>query len=370
MTRRTAGSSGRPPRSGLQATRTARRRCAGERRAERGRVRRLAAGIAAVGAGHHAQQEGDVVGRPAQRAVDAEAEARERIGRGRHQADAGPQRDHVVEVRRVAQRAAEVAAVGDRQHAGGQRGARAAAGSAGAGAQVVGVARRAPDRVVGVGAEAELRHVGLADGERAGAPQALDDDGVGLADGVAIDGRAARERQARGFLQVLERDREAVQRAQRLAAGGARRRPGAPGRGTSSGGSIPTIALTWGFHCSIRARCASITSSADTCRPRTSAARARALRSQRSDIERTRIHDSQFTSQQAGTAVPICLCELSIVNCASSRVTLLARCAGWRRRWASRSPRRAGHRVPAGRRESAAAAARAATRAAAPPCSR
>ncbi len=61
----------------------------------------------------------------------------------------------------------------------GQRRAGAAARSAGALGEVVGVPRGAVDLVVGVRAESELRHVGLADAERSGVPQAFDQHGVG-----------------------------------------------------------------------------------------------------------------------------------------------------------------------------------------------
>jgi hypothetical protein len=70
--------------------------------------------------------------------------------------------------RRVAQRAHEVRAVGHRQQALRQRHRRAAAAAAGADRRVPGVAVAPNSVVVGVRAEAELGHVGLADDDAAG----------------------------------------------------------------------------------------------------------------------------------------------------------------------------------------------------------
>ena len=217
-TARTRASSGSPPRSGAQATRSPRRSRARSPR-EHGRVRSLAARIARIGAGHHAEEKRHVGDRAGHRPVDAEAEPRKRVGGGRHQADRRPQRDDVVEVGGVAQRAAEVAAVGNGQHARGQRRAGAAARPAGALAEVVGVPRDAVDLVVGVRAQPELGDVGLADAEGPGVPQPLDEHRVGPGDVAGVDARPARAHEALGVLQVLERDRQPVQRPER----GARR---------------------------------------------------------------------------------------------------------------------------------------------------
>ena len=182
-----------------------------------GGIGALAARIARVGTSHDAEQERDVGDRPCHRAVDAEAEPRKRVGGGGHETDRRPQRHDVVEVGGVAQRAAEIAAVGDGQHASRQRRSGAAARAAGALAQVVGIAGRAVHLVVGVRAEPELGDVGLADCERSGATHALDEHRIRPRDMAGIDPRAARTHQPLGVLQVLERDGQPVQRADRVA---------------------------------------------------------------------------------------------------------------------------------------------------------
>jgi hypothetical protein len=64
-----------------------------------------------------------------------------------------------------------------------------------------------------VRAHAELRHVGLADRNRAGAPQPLDEQRVLERHLAGEDRRSARERKADRGLEILEGDRQAMQRA-------------------------------------------------------------------------------------------------------------------------------------------------------------
>ena len=152
-----------------------------------------------------------------QRAVGREAEQRIGIRRAGHQADGRPHADDVVEVAGVPERSAHVAAVGDRQHARGERRTGAAARSAGALARIVGIAGDAVDAVVGVRPHPEFRGVGLADGDHAGAAQPLDQHRILGRPEVLVDQRSAGQREADRRLQVLERDRQPVQRAERLA---------------------------------------------------------------------------------------------------------------------------------------------------------
>ena len=111
-----------------------------------------------------------------------------------------------------------VGAVGDRQHVQRHRDAGAAARSARGFRLVVGVERPAEHVVVGVGAEPELRRVGLADDDGAGALDALDHDGVGGRHEILEDARALRGADALGRGQVLDRLGQAVHPAANFAA--------------------------------------------------------------------------------------------------------------------------------------------------------
>ena len=178
----------------------------------------------------------------------------------------------------IAQRAAQVGAVGERQHAAGERRRRAAAAAAAGLREVVGVARRAENRVESLRAGAELRRVGLADHDRAGVLAALDDQVVRCR--ARSRGRSASRRSCgcRAVSdEVLDRDRQPVQRADarrraRRAASAAAAAASSSARGSSVG-----IAFTCGSSRSICARNARITSTAEISRPRR-ARRARALR--------------------------------------------------------------------------------------------
>ncbi len=108
-----------------------------------------------------------------------------------------------------------VAAVGEGHHPHGERHPGAAARSAPGLARIVGVAGRAEDRVGAVGAEAEFRHVGLADEQRARRPEAGDVERVHLRHGVAEERRAVGGADAGGGREVLDRVRQAVERPAR-----------------------------------------------------------------------------------------------------------------------------------------------------------
>ena len=137
--------------------------------------------------------------------------------RERHEPDRRAKADDVVEVAGVAERAPVVAAVGERQHPGSQCRARAAARAAGALRRVVRVERPPVHRVVRMRSHPELGHVRLADRNHARAAQPLDDDRVLGRHEVAEDRRAEGHRKADGGLEVLERERQAVQRPDLIA---------------------------------------------------------------------------------------------------------------------------------------------------------
>ena len=130
--------------------------------------------------------------------------------------------------------------------------------------EVVGIARRAEDRVEGLRADRELRRVGLADGDRAGRPQPLDDGVVLRRHVVAVDRRAEGGADALGRHDVLVRDRQAGERA------GCRRRlrSSAFALFSACSGRKVTIAFTFGFTRSMRAMKARITSVTETLRAR------------------------------------------------------------------------------------------------------
>ena len=83
---------------------------------------------------------------------------------------------------------------------------------------VVRIQRRAEQRVVGVRSHREFGDVGLPDRDRAGRAQPFDEDRVLGRHVVREDARAAGPRKADGRLVVLECDRQAVERANGVAA--------------------------------------------------------------------------------------------------------------------------------------------------------
>ena len=189
----------------------------------------------------------------------------------------------VAEARGVAERPAEVAAVGDRHHPGRERRRGAARGPAGAPRRLVRVPCRAEHRVERVRARAELRRVGLADHHRARLPDPRDEWLVHLGQ-VCRRRRAIRTSSARPPCR-----RDPCARSAGRASG-----PGSSPRASASSSAAArarassvvrvTIALTTGFQRSIRARCASSTSRADTSRAVIARTSSRAVRSQSSSI--------------------------------------------------------------------------------------
>ena len=148
---------------------------------------------------------------------------------GRHAALGRPEPVDVVVGRRVAQRAAHVASVGNGEHIERQGDGGATAGAARAQALVDGIARRAEDGVVGLRAEAEFGDVGLADDDGAGGADALDVVAVFRGYEIGEDRRAEGGPEAARLGEVLDGDGQAVQRAGRPA----RRQRGVGGVGLS-----------------------------------------------------------------------------------------------------------------------------------------
>ena len=118
---------------------------------------------------------------------------------------------------RLADRAAGVRAERERRLVGGDRGGRAAGGAAGHLRQVPRVVDRPEPGVLRGGAHRELVHVGLADEDRARIAQPPGDGGLIRRVPALEDLRPAGRRRPDGGEQVLDRDRHAGQRAERLA---------------------------------------------------------------------------------------------------------------------------------------------------------
>ena len=170
-----------------------------------------------VGPADHRQQQRDVGDRAAHRALDAHPVGHIGDRPGRHPAGRRAQPDHIAEARRVAQRAAEIAAVGQRDHPGGQGGGRPAAAAARAAAGIVGVPGRAEHLVHRVRAGPELRGIGLAQADRPGAGHPAHDQRVEVRDVPGEQRRPERGPHPGRLDQVLVRDRQPVQEAGRLA---------------------------------------------------------------------------------------------------------------------------------------------------------
>ena len=187
---------------------------AGERRARLGDRDRHSV----VGAGHHREHQRGVSNGPGHRAVDAKRVVDPRRGVGRDAAGADPEADDVAVGGRVAERAAVIAALGQGAHAGRQGDGRSAARPAGVEVQVPGVQGLPEDRVAGVAAGRELGRVGLADDDPAGLLQPGHEECVDVWHVVLVQLRAVGGAQAGRLGHVLEADRQAVERAELVAA--------------------------------------------------------------------------------------------------------------------------------------------------------
>ena len=213
-----ASTSNAPPRSGDQATRSPESEpVSGGAKAEPGSP----SAVGTRGSGP-ARTESSSATSPTVRAIGPLTEVvshRLSVGQDGHPAERGPQADDAAERRRVAQRAAHVGAVGERDHAGGQGGRSPAGGAARGTGRVGRVPGGAEDRVEGVGPGGELGHVGLAEDDDARAPDPFHDEVVGVGHVVGEQRRAVRRPPARDVVGVLEGVRQAVQRPDRCTGG-------------------------------------------------------------------------------------------------------------------------------------------------------
>ena len=191
-------------------------------RVEERRVGRLGdrEGVARVPTGLSSEQGGDVADRSSHRPVGGDA-ANPTLGRGPvgDTTVAGAETEDVVPGRRVPQRAAVVAAIGDGEKSMGQGGRRTTAGATGRMVGGVCVGGRSEDRVERVRAEAELGHVGFADHDAPGGPHPLGEQTVVLGAELGEQGRARGRRESGRVVEILDRLGDAVHPAARQVGG-------------------------------------------------------------------------------------------------------------------------------------------------------
>ena len=147
----------------------------------------------------------------------AERRPAEVVGGIGHAADGGAEADDIAPGGRIAEGPAGVGAAGDRHHAAGERDRCTAGGAATGFREVVGVAGCAEDTVEGLRAGAELGDVGFAEEDGAGGAHARDEQVVVCGDVVFEEGRAEGGADAGGFEEVLVRDGQTMQGAERFA---------------------------------------------------------------------------------------------------------------------------------------------------------
>ena len=138
----------------------------------------------------------------------------------------GAKADHVGPGRGVAERAAHIRAVRERKHPACDRNCGATAAAPAGASGRVWIPGGSEHLIEGLRASPELGGIGLADDDRAGRLEPLDVELVFLGNEVAIDRRPERGADAPGQGEVLDRDRQPVERPRRLASGkGGVRRP-------------------------------------------------------------------------------------------------------------------------------------------------
>ena len=197
-----------------------RRRCAGPWRPRRARPRRARSSTAARPRSARArlkptmrvEHQGGILGGARQRPVHLARIPGERHRVVRRQPRRRPDADDAAERRRNADRAAEVGALRERQHAGRDRDRRAAGRAGRAERRIPRIAGRAEQRVDGVGAGGEFRRVGLGQHDGARGLEPAHDLGVLGRHMVLVERRAEGGADAGGQRDVLDADRQAVQR--------------------------------------------------------------------------------------------------------------------------------------------------------------
>ena len=165
-----------------------------------------------------AQQQSEIADAARHRTVDAQRGPTHRRRPCRHAARRRPHAHDVAEAGRIAQRAAHVGPVGDRDHPAGERRGAAAGAASACFRRIVGIERGAEHGVEGLRPGAKFRRVRLADDHRSGALDALDEKRAVRRHEILEDGRTERRANTGRRLQILVRDRQPVQRTEGRAA--------------------------------------------------------------------------------------------------------------------------------------------------------
>ena len=136
----------------------------------------------------------------------------------RTQATRGAHANDTAKGRRIPKRPAHVGAVCDRQHPARECDGCAPAAAAACLRQVVRIERRAEHGIERLRPGAKLRRVGLSNSDRARAFQLRDERRIGIRHVVAEHRRSERRPDPGGRLQIFMRDRQAMQRSDRVTA--------------------------------------------------------------------------------------------------------------------------------------------------------
>ena len=166
----------------------------------------------------HRQQQCRVRDSARHRTLHAVVRLRDRASLVRHDAGRRAVSDHAAVTRRNAQAAAVIGTGRQRRHVRCHRNGRTARRTTARARDVERIAGGAEQTIHGVRADAELGHVGFADDDAAGGANPRNDAGVCCRHVVFERFAAVRRANARGVLNVLDRNRQAVQRAERFAA--------------------------------------------------------------------------------------------------------------------------------------------------------
>ena len=161
----------------------------------------------------HREQESKVRGVARHRSVDSHRRQPDFAPIVRNAPDRRAEPVDAVPSRGVAQAAAVIGAVRERDHSQRERDRRAAARAAGGESGIVGVAGCAIDGIEGLGAEAEFGGVGLADDDRARRAKPLDEDRILSWHEALEQRRAHRHGHALHRREILDRERQPEQGA-------------------------------------------------------------------------------------------------------------------------------------------------------------